>query len=137
MGNDWSRHSPLGVGIDLVNIASVRELDQRTGGVFVRRTFSSREQAEAEAATEPWSYYAGRFAAKEAVFKAAAHLLPEKTFDFRMVETLNNKEGTPCVVLSPELEALLMRGGIRSVQLILSVAGDYALALTRAVGADE
>lgn len=136
MLEEWTCQVPHGVGIDLVNIATLRELDQRMGGVFVRRTFTPREQAEAASASDPWSYYAGRFAAKEAVFKATAQLLSEKTFDFRAVETLNGESGKPQVVLSSELATIFLGGGITSVQLSLSFTEDYALALAQAVAPD-
>ena len=134
MLEEWTRYTPLGVGIDLVKITPLREMDQRMGGVFVRRTFTPREQAEAGSAPDPWCYYAGRFAAKEAVFKATAHLLPEKSYDFRCVEILNGDGGKPYVVLPPGLKARLMPCGIDAVRIVLSVSGDYVIAMAQADG---
>lgn len=140
---EWGRHMletwvggsslPAGIGIDLVRISALRELDQRMNGVFVSRTFSERERAEAEESADKWTYLAGRFAAKEAVFKATAHLLPEKTFDFRIVETLRAPDGCPYVVSSDPMKAILGKAGIASLLISISNEEDFAIALVQAV----
>ena len=67
-----------GTGIDLVSISEIEELDKRTRGAFVERTFSDMEKAEADHSPDRYSFLAGRFAVKEAAFKAVAHLTPKK-----------------------------------------------------------
>lgn len=124
---------PAGIGIDLVRISALWKLDQRLNGVFVSRTFSERERAEAEESADKWTYLAGRFAAKEAVFKATAHLLPEKTFDFRIVETLRAPDGCPYVVSSDPMKAILGKAGIASLVISISNEEDFAIALVQAV----
>ena len=72
-----------GIGIDLVSISQFAELDKQSKGALTERTFSAMEKAEAEKASDKYSFFAGRFAIKEAVFKAVAHLTPEKNFRFQ------------------------------------------------------
>ncbi len=59
-----------GIGIDIVNIARIERAIHRWGDRFLRKTFTPGEIAYCAAKTIPWQHYSGRFAAKEAVFKA-------------------------------------------------------------------
>ena len=131
---DWadSQSLPLGIGIDVVTVSELAALDERLKGVFVRRTFTEAECRAAEKADDYWVFLAGRFAVKEAVFKALAHLTPEKTFDFRMVETLSAPDGSPHVTLSPALGELLRCAGAEQILVSISNEGDYAVALAQA-----
>lgn len=131
----WTENlaAPAGVGIDLVNISELQALDTRTKGVFSSRTFTPRELAEADCSPDRWVYLAGRFAAKEAVFKAVAHLLPERTFDFRLVESLHRADGSPYVCCEGKLREILDAAGVASLLLSISNEDHYAIALVQAV----
>lgn len=122
-----------GIGIDLVSISQFAELDKKSKGALTERTFSAMEKAEAEKAPDKYSYLAGRFAVKEAVFKAAAHLTPEKTFDFRIVETKKNPDGSPEIVITEELSGILHSAGITKLLVSITNQGDFALAQVTAV----
>lgn len=128
---------PAGIGIDLVYIPQLQTLETRTKGAFSKRTFSPRELEEASAAPDYWAALAGRYAAKEAVFKAVAHLLPEKAFDFRQVETLHRPDGSPCIHCDGPLRAILDRAGVSELLLSVSNEEDYAIALVQAVSAPD
>lgn len=123
----------LGVGIDMVSISEMRETITRMDGVFEKHTFTASERAEAEKERDPAEYYAGRFAVKEATFKAAAHLLDEKAFDFRVVETLREADGRPRVKLCGELKELFQRAGIDDVLVSISNEQDMAIAVAQTV----
>lgn len=117
-----------GIGIDLVSISGLRTQAERGSGSFLFSAFTDNERKEAERATDSWSYFAGRFAVKEAVFKAVAHLLPEKSFDFRIVETLYREDGSPEISVTPRLRAILDKGKVSSLEVSISNEGDYAVA---------
>lgn len=125
--------TPLGVGVDLVEIAEIKALNERTQGAFVQRTFTPREQAEAETSPDPWVYLAGRFAAKEAVFKALAPLTPDKTFDFRVVETLRQPDGSPQVTQERALREIMDSATVERVLVSISNEAGFALAFAVAV----
>ena len=122
---------PLGVGIDLVTVSELRRLDERTGGVMVRRTFTPAEQQDASQAPDYWVFLAGRYAVKEAVFKALGHLSARKTFDYRKVETRPDPDGSPHVTLTEELSALLAEAGADTILISITNEGDYAMALAQ------
>ena len=124
---------PVGIGVDCVCISELRALDERTVGAFVSRTFTPEEIRLSEEAADKWCFLAGRFAVKEAVFKALAPLTKEKFFDYRRVETRKQSDGSP--VISPDsvpAEAMVQAGADR---LLVSITGegDFALAFVQAV----
>ena len=120
-----------GVGIDLVAVAEIRELDERTGGAFTERTFTEEERRAAEKAPDPWEFYAGRYAVKEAVFKAIAPRCREP-FDFRRIETVNEPSGRPCVVMTPELRRVCAGARVSGILVSISHAGGLAAAIAEA-----
>ena len=76
-----------GIGIDLVSLPEFRRICDDWGAsgragvdianAFVRRTFTAGELAQAAGRHDPCEFLAGRFACKEAVFKAVAPLTSE------------------------------------------------------------
>lgn len=132
----WAKQPvPVGIGIDLVSVSQLQEMERRTKGAFSAHTFSPRELEEADSAQDRWVYLAGRFAAKEAVFKAVAHLLREKWFDFRLVQTLSGEDGAPSVVCGGPLRTILDHANVSSLLISISNEEDYAVAIVQAVGA--
>ncbi len=116
----------LGIGIDLTEIKEVKRLAEDVGEPFVSKTFTQREREISRTVPEPWEYLASRFAVKEAVFKALAHLTKEKTFDFRIVETLNHEDGSPYVKITPVLEKLMEEAGVKRLLVSVTHEKDYA-----------
>lgn len=117
-----------GIGVDMTEIQEVRRLAEATDGSFIERTFTKRESEDSLKAADRWEYLAARFAAKEAVFKALAHLTTEKTFDFREIETRNHEDGTPYVVLTSMLQTVLKDAGVEKVHISLTHEKEYACA---------
>lgn len=126
-----------GIGTDIASISQIKELDENTKGAFVRSTFSVSERQEAEAEAEktgdPYRYYGGRFAAKEAVFKAIAPLLDKRKFDFRIIETLKREDGSPYIRANDSLKGIMERARVSKIFISLSKEGDLALAFAVAV----
>ncbi len=117
-----------GIGVDMTEIQEVRRLAEAMEGSFIERTFTKREREDSLKAADRWEYLAARFAAKEAVFKALAHLTREKTFDFREIETRNHEDGAPYVVLTSMLRAVLKDTGVEKVHISLTHEKEYACA---------
>jgi holo-[acyl-carrier protein] synthase len=127
-----------GIGIDMASISEIDRIGEGIKGkaaaqqnAFVRRTFSERELAAALERHNPAEYLAGRFAAKEAVFKAVAPLTKEG-FDLRRVETLTRADGSPYVVPGPELSAAMEEAGISELLVSITNEDDYAVAMVLA-----
>ena len=60
----------VGLGVDIVEIARMRRILERTPS-FREKVFSEEERSYCESTANPEVHYATRFAAKEAVLKAA------------------------------------------------------------------
>ncbi len=77
-----------GVGIDTVDISRMAKSIERKG--FIERTFTVKEIENCHG--DKATYYATRFAVKEAVFKAVG-----KPENWLIIETLNHEDGSPYV----------------------------------------
>ena len=91
---------PIGCGIDVVELPRFKQACTRGGEAFMRRIFTSREEAYAKARRRTTLLHlAGRFAAKEAVIKAIAQLEPSRVLAMNHVEIRNDRLGRPHVIL--------------------------------------
>lgn len=81
----------IGVGIDLVDIQRVRDSLERWGERWTEKIFTQNEIRICGSGPDPARRYAARFAAKEAVFKAAGMPAGAKFFPRHIeIETLEN-----------------------------------------------
>ena len=62
----------LGVGIDIVSIARVKDAVETGGKAFLDKVFTTQEHRQAETHGNPIAYYAMMFSSKEAILKAFA-----------------------------------------------------------------
>ena len=80
-------------GIDVIEVDRIKEAINRTEK-FKENIFSESEISDIEKSSEKLKYqrYAGRFAAKEAVFKAISKILIEQnlTIELKDIEILND-----------------------------------------------
>lgn len=120
-----------GIGIDTAVISEMADIARGRGAA---RMFTAAELADSGAAADPAAYLAKRFAAKEAVFKAVAHLLAEKSFDLRLVETLSRGDGSPCITTEGPLRGILQRAGVARLFVSLTTEEDMATAVVIAEG---
>jgi len=125
-----------GIGVDTASIKAIKHYMESASlsGSFIKRTFSQTEQEQAKDRPRQDEYFASRFAAKEAVFKALAHILPEKGFDLRIVETLNHDDGCPYVNVNEKLRPLLELAGVSTLHISITSEDDYATAFVIAEG---
>ena len=88
------------VGLDAVEIARVAEAIARHGDRFLARIYSDEERRIAKASGDAAAqFYAGRFAAKEAVLKAVSQVEPRRVLAMNQVEVRNDGLGRPRIIL--------------------------------------
>ena len=127
----------LGVGIDLVDLAEFRRIcegfdaSQEPPCAFVARTFTPAELAQARGRHDACQYLAGRFAVKEAVFKAVAPLT-QQGFDLRRVECLDAPTGQPEVVMDGVLAETYASSGVSSILVSVTNETGYVEAIALA-----
>ena len=81
----------IGVGIDTVEIARMREILREDTEQFMQNTFTEHERAYCDRFADPAPHYAGTFAAKEASRKATGDL----TRPFNAIEVIRSEQGKP------------------------------------------
>lgn len=121
------RRSVLGIGVDSVDIEEMARFCSDREGSFVRRTFSEAERIEAYGRADWASVLAGKFAVKEAVFKALAWRTAEG-FDFRIVETLEDANGRPCISVGAGCPLASVLAEVGAHELLVSITNERGLA---------
>lgn len=121
----WSDGMVKGIGIDSVDIDEMRRLCSDLEGSFVRRVFTAAERAQAIERHDPAQVFAGKFAAKEAAFKALAQHT-EEGFDLRIIETLEDANGAPHITLTGSIAPILQQTGV--TELLVSITNERGLA---------
>ncbi len=117
----------LGVGIDLVDVRRIATAIEKQGAAFLRRIYTDREREYCEGKANAAEHFAARFAAKEAVSKAFGTGIGER-IGFLDIEILNQKSGTPCIVLLGKAELLAEARGVTEVLVSLSHTEQMAVA---------
>lgn len=89
----------VSVGVDLVEVSRIQSTIDRYGHRFLNKVFTSHEQKYCRQRQTAGECFAARFAAKEAVFKAAGTGL-STGMQWHDVEIINDDNGRPRVRLS-------------------------------------
>src|SRR6056297_2159802 len=103
-----------GIGVDIVEIDRIKEAILKHKR-FKERFFTEDEIGYCEEHKEPWSYYAGRFAAKEAVVKALGTGF--RGFNWKDVEIIKDELGKPEVVLHNNAGQVAKEEGIEQIMV--------------------
>ncbi len=86
----------LGIGTDIIEIDRIQNAIQRWGDGFLTHVFNKEEIAYAQKYKFPAPHFAGRFAAKEAIYKAIGN---NKNLGWKDIKILNDPDGKPYCVL--------------------------------------
>jgi len=81
----------LGTGIDIIEIDRIQKAVERWGDVFLNFVYTPAEIEAAKRFKFPYRHYAGRFAAKEAIFKA----MGIADLSWQDVTIINDASGKP------------------------------------------
>ena len=88
----------LGIGIDIINIKRMRNFVKKNKRNFKERIFSKNEIIYCDKKKNSSSFYAKRFAAKEALSKALGTGI-RKDIKFKNIEIHNDSYGKPTIRL--------------------------------------
>lgn len=124
----------VGLGIDVVEIARMKEILARTPS-FARRVFSQEEQDYCNSKPVPAAQYAMRFAAKEAVVKALGTGFSQGV-GVRDIEVRKNARAKPYVVLTGGARAVADAANIEEIPISLSYTHTEAVACACAIAKD-
>ena len=118
----------IGIGVDIVEIARVREISDRHGERFARRILTTYELGEFERRKRSSSYLALRFAAKEAVAKALGTGIG-KSLGFQSMQIENDAHGKPELRFLDGAAERIAGTGISRALVSLSDERRYAVAM--------
>ncbi|CAI7661353.1 unnamed protein product [Penicillium pancosmium] len=113
------------VGVDVENIDAVN-IDNDT---FVERNFTPSEQAYCRKAASPQSSFAGRWSAKEAVFKSLGVSSQGAGAALKDIEIGVDATGAPVVELHGQAAAAAKAAGVKSVNVSISHSESQAVAV--------
>ena len=89
----------FGIGTDIVNIKRMQKILKINNNNFKKRIFSKNEIIYCDKKQNPSSFYAKRFAAKEALSKALGTGI-RRGINFKDIEILNDSFGKPSIKLN-------------------------------------
>ena len=114
----------FGIGTDIVNIKRIDYSLKKLGPKFKNRIFSKKEISYCDKKRNSSSFYAKRFAAKEAFSKALGTGI-RKGVNLKDIEISNNLDGKPSISLKGNL-ALYLKKKIRNKKydILLSLSDD-------------
>jgi holo-[acyl-carrier protein] synthase len=98
----------LGIGTDIVNIQRMKQILKKRNNNFKKRIFSKKEIIYCEKKKQPYSFFAKRFAAKEALSKALGTGI-RKGINFKDIEISNDNFGKPSIHLKGSTEIFLKK----------------------------
>ena len=98
----------FGIGTDIVNIKRMDKTLKRHGDKYKNKIFSKKEIAYCENKKFPSSFYAKRFAAKEAFTKALGTGV-RKGINFKDIEITNNSYGKPKIKVKGKVNDYLTK----------------------------
>ena len=98
----------FGLGTDIVNIKRLEKVLKKNNNTFKTRIFSKSEILYCDKKSNPFPYYAKRYAAKEAFSKALGTGI-RKGINFKDIEISNNNHGKPSIKLKGETAIFLKK----------------------------
>ena len=112
-------------GTDIIEISRIQKSIEKSGQRFLEIVYTPAEIEYCESKRQAkYCHYAGRFAAKEAIYKAISSLLKDKfAITWQNAQVINDKNGNPKVefidIEIPE---------IKNIDISISHCKEYAVA---------
>lgn len=113
-------------GTDIIEIARVKDAIEKEG--FKERVYTEKEIEYCESKNvQKYQSYSGRFAAKEAIFKALSSIIEDKyKIKWTDFEIINDKEGKPNVQINTNIIDISL---IKNIDISISHCKEYATAV--------
>jgi holo-[acyl-carrier protein] synthase len=123
----------IGHGIDLVQVADIKRLLESPRRRWEEKTYSEAERSLAGAPPGHFRFFAGRYAAKEAVAKALGTGFG-KGVTWHFIEILRLKSRAPTVVLNGSALKYATKLGVSGWFISISHSGPISMASAIAIG---
>lgn len=117
----------IGMGVDLAEVARIRNAIARHGRRFVERIYTPGEIAYVERKANRYERYAARFAAKEAGMKAIGTGW-RRGVRWRDFEVANLPSGRPTLCLHGEAARIAGQIGVKAISLTITHTAELGMA---------
>ena len=107
-----------GIGIDIIEVERVKKQLIRNKGLR-EKIFTEEEITYCESKRYSYRYYAARFAAKEAFFKALGTGW-RYGFEFKEIEIINNELGKPEIFTFGKIKKFIKEKKISNIHISIS-----------------
>jgi len=125
----------VGIGSDIVECVRIGRMIERYGEAFLTRVFTTREIRYCQSRRKVTEHFAGRWAAKEAVFKALGTCRREG-WGWTAVEIRNDADGRPRVHVGGAARDQVHALRVADIVVSISHCRAYATAQALALRAD-
>lgn len=121
-------------GTDIIEVGRIKKSIERLGKTFLNTIYTEEEIKYCESKKmSKYYHYAGRFAAKEAIFKAVSTLLENKyDISWQNAQIINDKNGNPKI----EFKDIRLKK-LRNIDISISHCREYAVATVIAETEDK
>ncbi|OLN97388.1 Fatty acid synthase subunit alpha 7 [Colletotrichum chlorophyti] len=113
------------VGVDVEDISAIN-IDNET---FIERNFTAGEIKYCKSAPSPQSSFAGRWSAKEAVFKSLGVSSKGAGAPLKDIEIAKDESGAPVVKLHGDAAAAAQKVGLKEISVSISHSDSQAIAV--------
>lgn len=117
----------IGIGTDIVEVIRMEAMLGEHGESFIEKIFTDQEKEESGKRKEPAQYFAGRWAAKEALSKALGCGFGAQC-SWKDITILNADSGKPELTLTGTALRTSQKLGVNSIHLSISHEKHYACA---------
>lgn len=122
----------FGIGTDIVECRRIARMLEKHGEVFLRRVFTEAEIAYCQKRKRAVEHFAGRWAAKEAVFKSLGTGWA-KGMCWTDIEIVHNPQGQPQVHVRGAVREFMEHHNISNILISISHCFHYATACAMAL----
>jgi len=118
-----------GLGTDIVETARIIAMAEKYAGHFLQKIYTAAEIEFCKGKAAPGVHFAGRWAVKEAFYKALPPCV-QPLSSWKSIQVLNGGRGKPYIdVCDERLNEALKAAGVSSIHLSLSHERAYCVAV--------
>ncbi len=115
-------------GVDIIEVERIKDAVNKIGDNFLNKIYTEQEIEYCNKSKKmKYQHFAGRFAAKEATFKAiSTHIDCKEDALWKEIEIINDKEGKPAINVAKLKKGRLEN--LKNIDISISHIKDYAIA---------
>ena len=114
----------FGIGTDIIEVERIKQQLKKINGLN-EKIYTEKEKRYCESKKYSAQHYAGRYAAKEAFFKALGTGW-RYGFKFNEIELVNDELGRPKIMIYGKIKEFIIKKNIKNIHVSISHLKDIA-----------